>query len=170
MSRRDTTKRKTRTAAPPERRPDESGAWKALDPRSEAPANDYDAFTAPPLHAKTNPPAEMNDAALPIDDERRAGQHHPQDSGVTDFEFEPEAADAAADLAGELGSQFLEGATRGEDLSARVSESEDSEEAHDLPFLVEEEGPPSIVVVPESGSEDVDQEAPTLRMKRSPGR
>jgi hypothetical protein len=80
---------------------------------------------------------EKNDATPTLDDEVRNYRHHPNEAGTTEFAFDPEAADAAADLAGELGSQFLEGATRGEDLSSRVLSEEDQEE-NELPFLIED--------------------------------
>lgn len=136
----------------------------------DAPANRgiYDEpFVGPPLHAKTNPRPELRQAALTLDDEHRVSHHHPNDNAVTEFEFEPDAADAAADLAGELGSQFLEGATRAEDLSERVIEVEEDEEASDLPYMIEETGPRD-VVIPPGGDEDVDEEAPTKPIRRRP--
>lgn len=99
---------------------------------------DQEEFTCPPLHGKVHPPAEMGDATPTLDDEVRNYHHHPNDAGVTEFGFDPEAADAAADLAGDLGSQFLEGATRGEDLSSRVLDDEDRSES-ELPFLIDDE-------------------------------
>jgi hypothetical protein len=95
-------------------------------------------LTRPPLHGKVHPPAEMNDATPTLDDEVRHYRHHPNDAGATEFGFDPEAADAAADLAGDLGSQFLEGATRGEDLSSRVLDDEDRADS-ELPFIIEDE-------------------------------
>jgi hypothetical protein len=91
----------------------------------------------PPLPAKTHPPAEMDDALPTLDDEVRRYHHHPNEAGTTEFEVDPEAADAAADLAGDFGSQFLEGATRGEDLSSRVFDEEDRRES-EVPFLIED--------------------------------
>jgi hypothetical protein len=119
------------------------------DPGAESLADDeiqqlegLDEFTSPPLRGKTHPPAEMGDATPTLDDEVRSYHHHPNDAGVTEFGFDPEAADAAADLAGELGSQYLEGATRGEDLSDRVMREEDRSE-NEVPFLIEDELEPS---------------------------
>ena len=90
-------------------------------------------YFGPPLHGKTHPPDEMDDTKPTLDDEHRHYPHHPNESGTTEFEFDPIAGDAAADLAGDFGSQFLEGATRGEDLSARVFErDDDSDSPRDL--------------------------------------
>jgi hypothetical protein len=83
----------------------------------------------PPLHGKTDPPDAMDDTLPTLDDERRNYHHHPSETGAVDFEFDPLAGDAAADLAGDFGSQFLEGATRGEDLSERALAHEDDSDA-----------------------------------------
>jgi hypothetical protein len=106
----------------------------ALEPD---PRDEQDDSSRPPLPGKLHPPMEKNDATPTLDDEVRNYRHHPNEAGTTEFAFDPEAADAAADLAGELGSQFLEGATRGEDLSSRVPSEEDQEE-NELPFLIED--------------------------------
>lgn len=74
-----------------------------------------------------------------LDDSVRSYHHHPSEAGVTDFGFDPEAADAAADLAGDLGAQFLEGATLGEDVSDVAMSHDDREEESDTPLLLEDE-------------------------------
>lgn len=99
--------------------------------------NEREDSSLPPLPGKTHPPMDKNDATPTLDDEVRNYHHHPNETGTTEFGFDPEAADAAADLAGELGSQFLEGATRGEDLSSRVLSDEDQDE-NELPFVIED--------------------------------
>lgn len=99
---------------------------------------DLDELSAPPLPGKQHPPEDMDEATPTLDDEARSYRHHPSDAGATEFGFDPEAADAAADLAGDLGSAFLEGATRGEDLSD-VAASRDLDE-DDLPLVLDESG------------------------------
>ncbi len=61
-----------------------------------------------------------------------------EDANVMVFDFDPGHGDAAEDLAGELGAQFIEGATRVEDLSDRVNSADVASEA-DVPMLVEDE-------------------------------
>ncbi len=95
-------------------------------------------YIGPPLHGKTDPPAEMDDAYPTLDDERRNYHHHPNEPATTEFAFDPLAGDAAADLAGDFGSQFLEGATRGEDLSERALALEDDSDTP-LDLLLDEE-------------------------------
>ncbi len=106
--------------------------------------DDLEPFVAPPLHGKAHPPDEMDEATPTLDDEQRGYRHHPSDAGTTEFGYDPEAADAAADLAGELGATFLSGATRGEDMSDVTTSMEDREEG-ELPFVLDEEseGPPA---------------------------
>jgi hypothetical protein len=94
-------------------------------------------FSLPPLHGKTNPKAEMGDVVPTLDDEVRSYHHHPNDGGGVEFDVDPYEADAAADLAGDLGCTFLAGATRGEDASDLRMTTEDEAE-NDLPFLIEE--------------------------------
>ena len=118
----------------PMRRPFEPG-------RAEPPVpivDDLEEFVAPPIPGKVHPPTEMGDAIPTLDDPVRHYRHHPNDNDVTEFGYDREAADAAADLAGDLGSNFLEGATRGEDMSELVVESEDRAD-NDVPFLIETE-------------------------------
>ena len=93
---------------------------------------DRERYVAPPLAHKARPVAGMNRATPSLDDERR--RYH---AGATEFGFDPEAADAAADLAGEMGQSFLEGATRGEDLSDLQAMKSDAEE-DELSLLIDE--------------------------------
>jgi hypothetical protein len=96
--------------------------------------DDLEPRAAPPLHGKAHPPAEM-DRAVPTLDDEVALYHRPGDSGCSGFGFDPEAADAAADLAGDLGATFLAGATFGEDMSDDdLSPPEESE----LPLVLDE--------------------------------
>lgn len=105
----------------------------------EPPPPEFDeSDEAPPLRGKTHPPAEMGDAKPSLEDEVQVYHEHPNDHAATEFGVDPDAADAAADLAGDLGATFLMGATRGEDMSDVVMAMEDREE-NDLPFLIEEE-------------------------------
>jgi hypothetical protein len=53
------------------------------------------------------------------DDVRRVNRRD-----FTDFEVDPVAADAAADLAGDLGAQYLEAALEGEEASDLAAEHE----------------------------------------------
>lgn len=96
-----------------------------------------DEFEAPPIHGKEHPSAALSDAVPTLDDEARNYHHHPNESGVVDFEVDPYAGDAAADLAGDLGSEFLEGATRGQDMSDVMMTRDDQE--GEAGFLYEEE-------------------------------
>lgn len=80
----------------------------------------------------------MHDAYPSIDDADRPYLHHPTDANAVDFEVDPASADAAADLAGDLGAQFLEGATYGEDRSERANEHEDEADT-ELPYVVDDE-------------------------------
>ncbi len=84
----------------------------------------------------------MDEAAPSLDDEV-ALYHHPRDEGASGFGFDPDAADAAADLAGDLGATFLSGATRGEDMSDLAMSAEGGED--ELPLVLDEgieESPP----------------------------
>lgn len=113
-------------------------------------AGDVDELAAPPLPGKLHPPEDMDEATPTLDDETRHYRHHPSDAGTTEFGFDPDAADAAADLAGDLGSAFLEGATRGEDISD-VAASRDID-ADELPLVLDESGDE---VVDDDGAEHV---------------
>jgi hypothetical protein len=112
--------------------------------RAEPPVpilDDLERFVAPPLRGKAHPPGDMDGAKPTLDDEQRRYHHHPNDAGSTEFGYDPEAADAAADLAGDMGQSFLEGATRGDDVSDIVAMASDAAE-DELPLLLEEmEGP-----------------------------
>lgn len=112
--------------------------------------DDLDELVMPPLHGKAHPPAEMDDATPSLDDEVRRYHHHPSDSGTTEFGFDPEAADAAADLAGDLGSTFLTGATRGQDMSDLSMSLGDGDE-NDVPFVIEDESAEPSVDAPPAG-------------------
>ncbi len=112
---------------------------------------DLERYVAPPLAHKAHPHAEMDRATPTLDDEHR--RYH---AGATEFGFDPEAGDAAADMAGEMGQSFLEGATRGEDLSDLQAMKSDAEE-DELLLLIEDE---------ESLDADEEPEAPpTLRRR-----
>lgn len=107
-------------------------------PNDERDLGDPDLDVTPPMPAKVHPRQDMDDAYPSIDDSDRPYLHHPTDAAAVDFEVDPESADAAADLAGDLGAQFLEGATFGEDLSERAVEHEDEVDT-ELPYVVEDE-------------------------------
>lgn len=111
--------------------------WKIEPPLLRA--DDLDEDAAPPVPAKIHPRDEMDEATPALDDEIRRYHHHPNDAGTTEFGFDPDAADAAADLAGDLGSAFLEGATRGEDMSDLAAMLDDRPD-DELPLLLDEEG------------------------------
>jgi hypothetical protein len=104
-------------------------------------ADDLDEFVAPPLHGKAHPPAEMDEVTPSFDDEVTR-YHRPHDVGASVFGFDPDAADAAADLAGDLGSTFLSGATNGQDMSDVAMTQGDQEES-ELPLVIEEESLPA---------------------------
>jgi len=80
-------------------------------------AEDRDEFSAPPLAGKVHPREAMDEMVPTLDDSDRLFRHHPNDQVSEGFSFDPESADAAADLAGDLGAEFLEGATEGRDMS-----------------------------------------------------
>lgn len=101
-------------------------------------ADDEDRFTRPPLRGKATPHRDMGNVTPTLDDPRRDYHHHPNDPATTDFDVDPDAADAAADLAGDLGAQFLEGATMVEDMSERAIIDADASEEAELPYLFEE--------------------------------
>ncbi len=75
------------------------------------------------------------DGAVPsLDDEHRSYRRHPSENEAIEFEVDPEVGDAAADL----GSQFLKGATRGEDFGSRVFALDDDSDAP-LDLLLDED-------------------------------
>lgn len=100
--------------------------------------DDLDELDLPPMHGKLYPPSEMDEATPTLDDSDRRYFHHPSDSGVTEFDNEPEAGDAARDLASELGREYLEGVTRVDDMSD-IRYSDEEREESELPFVIEEE-------------------------------
>ena len=51
----------------------------------------------------------MDEPVHTLDDSDRVFRHHPNDQVSEGFSFDPDNADAAADLAGDLGAEFLEG-------------------------------------------------------------
>jgi hypothetical protein len=122
-----------RGAAPRERDRDREDPATELQPDPTTPGD----YVGPPLSAKTNPPDAMDDALPSLDDEHRSYRHHPSENEAIEFEIDPLAGDAAADLAADLGSQFLEGATRGEDLGSRVLALDDDSDAP-LDLLLDE--------------------------------
>jgi hypothetical protein len=112
--------------------------------REAAPEDQRDSFTfdnlmdqaTPPLAGKTHPRDAMDEAVPTLDDSDRVFLHHPNQPIGEGFSYDPVSADAAADMAGDLGAEFLEGATRGRDMSDMIlSEDERNEET---PFIVED--------------------------------
>lgn len=79
----------------------------------------------------------MDEVVPTLDDSDRIFRHHPNDSVGERFSFDPESADAAADLAGELGSDFVEGATRGRDMSDVMLSEEEELSMSETPYLIE---------------------------------
>lgn len=112
----------------------------SFDERAPRPVlEDLDEFAAPPLPGKVHPADAMDEPVHTLDDSDRVFRHHPNDQVSEGFSFDPDNADAAADLAGDLGAEFLEGATRGRDMSDMIMSDEDQDEEL-RPFLVEEIG------------------------------
>jgi hypothetical protein len=104
-------------------------------------STDADENESPPLHGKSNPKSDMGFVELSSDDDTRNLRHHPNDSGVVDFEVDPDRADAAADLAGDLGMTFLEAAVEGEETTEHVvGEPERASEQKSFLFDEETEG------------------------------
>jgi hypothetical protein len=99
--------------------------------------SDLDELEAPPIPGKVHPSAEISDAVPTLDDDVRNYRHHPNEPGSIEFGVDPYAADAAADLAGDLGSEFIEGATRGQDMSDVLMNRDDQEA--ELPLLYTDE-------------------------------
>jgi hypothetical protein len=98
--------------------------------------DDLDELSAPPIPSKVHPANAMDDVVPTLDDSDRVFHHHPNEPVSEGFSFDPGNADAAADLAGELGADFLEGATRGRDMSD-VMISEEDEIRGEASFVVE---------------------------------
>jgi hypothetical protein len=107
------------------------------DLRGEPTLFDFDEIESPPLSGKVHPSAELSDAVPTLDDEVRDYRHHPNESGSVEFDVNPYSGDAAADLASDFGSEFLEGATRGQDLSDVIMSHDDA--AGELPSLLDTE-------------------------------
>jgi hypothetical protein len=105
----------------------------------------------------------MDDATPSRDDEVNL-YHRPADENATTFDFDPDAADAAADLAGDMGATFLTGATRGEDVSDVVASEEEQEIENEL-LLVEEEGEGELI---STGGEEEDEERPVVPPPKPP--
>jgi hypothetical protein len=101
--------------------------------------DDLEEFAAPPLAGKTHPSDAMDEAIPTLDDADRMFRHHPNEPMGEGFAFDPDTADAAADMAGDLGTEFLEGATRGQDMSDIHMSNMDNED--EGAFLIEEVGP-----------------------------
>jgi hypothetical protein len=123
--------------------------------------NDLDELEEPPIPGKVHPSGEISDVVPTLDDEVRNYHHHPNEPGSIEFEVDPYAGDAAADLAGDLGSEFLEGATRGQDLSDVLATRDDRET--EAPLVYTEEmlrsgGPPE-----EQGEQEAGEEQPSRR-------
>lgn len=87
--------------------------------------DELDESYAPPIPSKVHPQNAMDDVVPTLDDSDREFFHHPNESVGEGFSFDPGNADAAADLAGELGADFVEGATRGRDMSDVMFSEED---------------------------------------------
>ncbi|MCC6558355.1 MAG: hypothetical protein IT372_35900, partial [Polyangiaceae bacterium] len=135
-----------RPARPPAEKPARPAPRPSADaPRREAllgtpDVRDLDELEAPPIAGKAHPSADLHAAVPTLDDDARDYHHHPNESGAVEFEVNPYSDDAAADLAGDLGSEFIEGATRGQDMSDVVMSRDEAES--ELPFLVETEAEP----------------------------
>ncbi|WP_437594190.1 hypothetical protein [Sorangium sp. So ce1000] len=147
----------------PRKQAQEAATWGGASELDEPFVDMVDAAAAPPLRGKVNPRSEISDVIPTLDDEVRGYHHHPNDAGCTEFEVNPDAADAAADLASDLGAEFLEGATRGQDISDVVMSHDDDE--GDLPYLLEDEDVESV----EPDAEVADEQPVTQRMRRHAG-
>lgn len=98
--------------------------------------DELDESSGPPIPGKVNPRAAMDDVVPTLDDSDRPYRHHPNESGSEALTFDPENADAAADLAAELGADFLEGATRGRNMSDVIL-SEEADAMNETSFILE---------------------------------
>lgn len=101
--------------------------------------DDLDEWSAPPIAGKAHPRDAMDEVVPTLDDSDRTLRHHPNEPMSEGFSYDPESADAAADLAGDLGAEFLEGATEGRDMSDVILSEEEG--AGNSPYLVEEFSP-----------------------------
>ncbi len=100
--------------------------------------DDLDEFSAPPIAGKAHPRDAMDEMVPTLDDSDRTFRHHPSESAGERFSFDPDSADAAADLAGDLGSEFLEGATSGKDMSDIIATENDRDD--ETAYLLEDLG------------------------------
>src|SRR4051812_21108675 len=66
--------------------------------------DDLDESSGPPIPSKSHPQNAMDDVVPTLDDSDRVFHHHPNEPVSEGFSFDPGNADAAADLAGELGA------------------------------------------------------------------
>lgn len=89
--------------------------------------DELDESIAPPIAAKDQPANVMDDVVPTLDDSDRTLHHHPNEPISEGFTSDPIAADAAADLAGELSADFIEGATGGRDRSDVILSEEGTE-------------------------------------------
>lgn len=140
--------------------PAESTRRRASSPALDGEPNvdALDDLDAPPLHSKVHPSNEISDVVPTLDDEVRGYHHHPNDAGTTEFDVDPDTSDAAADLAGDLGSEFLEGATRGQDISDVIMSRDEAE--NELPFLFDTE----VLSDPDPSSAPDEDTQPTQRI------
>jgi hypothetical protein len=101
--------------------------------------DDLEELAGPPLAGKEHPAHAMDDAILTLDDSDRVFRHHPNDSVGEGFSYDPDSADAAADFAGDLGAEFLAGASSGRDMSDLHMSDSDNDD-NETPYLIEEVG------------------------------
>lgn len=115
----------------------------------------------------------MDDVVPTLDDSDRPYRHHPNEGGSEALSSDPENADAAADLAAELGADFLEGATRGRNMSDVIL-SEEAEVMSETSFILEPEGETDTADEIEIEFEEADkpraksQSLPIKRPKQNP--
>lgn len=127
--------------------------------------DDLDESSGPPIPSKVHPQNAMDDVVPTLDDSDRLFRHHPNESAGERFSFDPENADAAADLAGELGADFVEGATRGRDMSDVMLSEENI--IDETPFVLETLGEGAEeTLLPED--EDLDIDTPPDELPQRP--
>lgn len=146
--------------APPH---DARARHRAAPPARSAPGDEphlesLDELDAPPISGKVHPSADLSDVIPTLDDEVRDYHHHPNEPGAVGFDVSPYSADAAADMAGDLGSEFLEGATRGQDMSDLIMSRDDAE--GELPFVID-------TVAMDEPSDDDEEPLPRLTPRRA---
>lgn len=159
-------------ATPEHREPSTASTQRTAPPRYPS-TEELEEFVSPPLHGKTHPAGDMGFVVPTSDDEVRHHPHHPNEPASLEFQVDPDVADAAADLAGDLGAQFLEGATYAEDMSERAIQDAEVND-HDVAYLLEEEEvDPSLVAEAnedERGGDRPRAPAQAPRAKRPPRR